>query len=114
MQTKEMKQTMSTLELSSEEAYLRSLSFQGRMDYLREQILIEEERWESAKWRYRTVEGRDQAFEARDLAIRERDLAIQREQVVVRERDLAIRRAQAATQRAQACLEELEELGEGS
>ncbi len=69
----------------------------ARMDHLREQVGIEEARW--------------QAVLVRDKAIQDRDLAIQREQTAAQERDLAIQREQAAIQREKACLEKLKKLG---
>ena len=88
MQTKEMRQAMSTLRQFSEKERDYH-QYQARMNYLREQSCLEEER---------------------DHAVQKRDQAMQKLDHVEQKLDQAMQREQAAMQREQAAMEKLEKL----
>ena len=91
MQTKEMRQAMSTLRQFSEKERHYS-QYQSRLNYLREQRSIEAERKriaqkldQVAQERDQTAQKLDQAAQERDQAAQERDQARQREQTALAE-----------------------------
>jgi len=77
MHTKEMRQAMSTLRQFSEKEQ-NYHQYQARINYLREQSCIKEERDQAVKERDQAVEKRDQAVEERDQAVEKLDQAVEK------------------------------------
>ena len=117
MQTKEMRQAMNTLRQFSEKErdYHK---YQARMNYLREQSCLEEERNLLAQKMDQAMRERnlfaqkvDQAMQELDHVAQERDHVAQERDHVAQERDQAMQRERAAMEKLERLHKALQEAG---